>query len=74
MCLQLIMVLIVISSSSEKKCLTWFEGFFQAVVVGPVLRVPLLQLAENFCCLVKTLQLQQQLSCNQKVNESDQIK
>lgn len=36
------------------------------MVVGPVLGVPLLQPAENFCRLVQSLQLQQQLSWNQK--------
>lgn len=45
------------------ECHTCFQGFFQAVVIGPVLWVPLLQTAVNFCCLVQTLQLQQQLSC-----------
>lgn len=55
-----------------ENCHTWFEGFFQAVVVGPILGVPLLQPAENFCRLIQALQLQQQLSCNRKT--SHQIK
>lgn len=67
-CLVLIVVLMMLLAVGAEKCLTWFEGFFQAVVVRPVLGVPLLQPAENFCCLVQTLQLQQQLSWKQKAH------
>lgn len=57
------MTLIVSKSTGPSVCPTWFQGFFQAVIIGPVLWVPLLQTAVHFCCLVQTLQLQQQLSC-----------
>lgn len=51
-------LVMVVFSVFRIKCHTGFEGFFQAVVVGPVLWVPLLQAAVNFCCLFQTLQLQ----------------
>lgn len=41
---------------------TWFKGLFQALVVGPVLRVPLLQFPVDLRSLLRPLQLQQQLS------------
>lgn len=43
-------------------CHTWFQGIFQPMVIGPVLWVSLLQASVDFCGLVQTLQLQQQLS------------
>lgn len=42
--------------------LTWLKGLFQALVVGPVLRVPLLESPVDLRSLLRPLQLQQQLS------------
>lgn len=43
--------------------LTWFQSFFQALVVGPVLWISLQESPVDDSSLLRSFQLQEQLSC-----------
>lgn len=44
------------------KALTWFQSFFQALVVGPILWISLQESPVDDSSLLRSLQLQEKLS------------